>query len=76
MTDKKETPDEKSYSDKYKGEALNAYRAFDEALKIRPGDNFALKVLKVTGRVLGITFAILLSPFVAIGLFFAFIAAG
>lgn len=76
MTNKEETPDQTSYSDKYKGEALNAYRAFDEALKINPEDGFVMRALKLTGRVLGITIAIILSPFVALGLFFALIAAG
>lgn len=76
MTNNQEEEDQKSHSGKYKGEALNAYRAFDEALKVRKGDHFVVKVLKVTGRVLGITFFILLSPLVMIGLFLAFIAAG
>ncbi|MCB0654096.1 MAG: hypothetical protein KDC85_22645 [Saprospiraceae bacterium] len=75
MTNNEEEEDQKSPSDKYKGEALNAYRAFDEVLKVRKGDHFAVKVLKVTGRVLGITLFILLSPLVMIGLFLAFIAA-
>jgi hypothetical protein len=73
----KEAPEEnETHADKYKGEALNAYRAFDETLKVNEGDNFAIKILKVLGRVFGITFFILISPFVMIGLFFALIAAG
>jgi hypothetical protein len=76
MTDNQEEKEPQSHADKYKGEALNAYRAFDAALKIKAGDNFLVKISKVTGRVLGISFFILLSPFVMLGLFFALIAAG
>lgn len=76
MENNENLPDEQSHADKYKGEALNAYRAFDEALKILPGDNLAIKILKILGRIFGITFFILISPFVMIGLFFALIAAG
>lgn len=67
---------EESYVEKYRGDALNFYKSFDEALKIHKGDNFAVKALKLVARVLGITFFILISPFVMFGLFVAFIAAG
>jgi hypothetical protein len=71
-----EREQEQSVADKYRGDALNFYKSFDEALKIREGDNFAAKVLKLVARVFGITFFILISPFVMFGLFVAFIAAG
>lgn len=74
MINKENLPEEESYADKYKGEVMTAWRTFDETLKINPEDGFVMRVLKVTGRVLGITVAIILSPFVALGLFFAFIA--
>ncbi len=76
MENNQESPEEKTHVAKYKGEAINAYRTFDEALKINEGDNFAIKILKVTGRIFGITIFILISPFVMLGLFFALIAAG
>ena len=76
MENNQEPPENESYSDKYKGEALNAYKSFDEALKIRSGDNFLLKIAKVLGRVLGISLFVLISPFVLLGLFLAVIAAG
>ena len=60
----KVAPEEKeTHTDKYRGEALNAYRTFDEALKIKEGDSFVIKILKVLGRIFGITFFILISPF-------------
>ena len=76
MENNQESPENESYSDKYKGEALNAYKSFDEALKIRSGDNFMIKIAKVLGRVLGISLFIFMSPFVILGLFLAFVAAG
>ena len=68
--------EEQSVKDKYKGDALNFYKSFDEALKFREGDSLATKSLKLVARVFGITFFILISPFVMFGLFVAFIAAG
>ena len=76
MEKNQESPENESYTDKYKGESLNVYRSFDEALKIRSGDNFLLKIAKVLGRVLGISLFVLMSPFVLLGLFLGVVAAG
>lgn len=76
MENHPEEKEQQSVKEKYRGDALNFYKSFDEALKFREGDNFATKSLKLVARVLGITFFILISPFVMFGLFVAFIAAG
>ncbi len=76
MENHPEEKEQQSVKEKYRGDALNFYKSFDEALKFREGDNFVTKSLKLVARVLGITFFILISPFVMFGLFVAFIAAG
>lgn len=51
------------------------YRSLDERLAIQEDDGWAMVLFKIGLRVLGIIVLILLSPFLLIGLLFAFLAA-
>lgn len=61
--------------DKSLNQMKDSYRSIDEKLKLRDEDSFFLLAGKVLLRVLLIIVMIALSPFLVIGLIFAFIAA-
>ena len=61
--------------DKSIGQVKDSYRTVDEKLKLRKEDPLYLLVGKVLLRILLIIVMIALSPFLIIGLIFAFMAA-
>ena len=67
--------DEGKMMDKSIGQMKDSYRTVDEKLKLRKEDPLYLLVGKVLLRILLIIVMIALSPFLIIGLIFAFMAA-
>lgn len=61
--------------DKSLGQMKEGYRSIDEKLKLRDEDSLFLLAGKVLLRILLIIVMIALSPFLVIGLIFAFMAA-
>ncbi len=57
------------------GQAREAYQSVDEFLSVRDDDSTIVVIGKVLLRILGIIILILLSPFIFVGLFIAFLAA-
>lgn len=67
--------DEGKMMDKSIGQMKDSYRTIDEKLKLRGEDPLYLLIGKVLLRILLIIVMIALSPFLVIGLIFAFLAA-
>ena len=67
--------DKEKMMDKSIGQVKDSYRTVDEKLKLRKEDPLYLLVGKVLLRILLIIVMIALSPFLIIGLIFAFMAA-
>jgi hypothetical protein len=66
-------------SESGKASALNqareTYQSVDDFLSVRDDDSTLVMIGKVLLRILGIIILILLSPFIFVGLFIAFLAA-
>lgn len=54
--------------------AQDTYSSFDKFITIKEGDHTLVVISKIMLRLLGVLIMILLSPFLLIGLFIAFIA--
>ncbi|MCI4646576.1 hypothetical protein [Phaeodactylibacter sp.] len=66
---------EEKMMDKSLNQMKDSYRSIDEKLKLQENDSLLLLAGKVVLRVLLIIVMIALSPFLVIGLIFAFMAA-
>lgn len=66
---------EEKMMDKSVNQMKDSYRSIDEKLKLQENDSLLLLAGKVVLRVLLIIVMIALSPFLVIGLIFAFMAA-
>lgn len=67
--------DEEKMMDKSLNQMKDSYRSIDEKLKLKENDSLLLLAGKVVLRILLIIVMIALSPFLVIGLIFAFMAA-
>jgi|UPI00059200EC hypothetical protein len=75
MEQSSDPQNEEKMMDKSLNQMKDSYRSIDEKLKLQEDDSLLLLAGKVVLRVLLIIVMIALSPFLVIGLIFAFMAA-